>query len=251
MILLLLFIKDRENVFAMWREAAGAAGHSDLCAHWHDALSIRNISQRSSIPTQEQPRCCSTQDPAMILVYLCIRNPEDRKYMRWLHCSVLCSEHLFWQPMEIRQNWQFCHRHCFWGMVAAVALVVYTLQPAYLMKKYTTLLTSDGVCYRRSGIDSAAGSMEDPSCCGWGAILALAVIILLGTILAFYCYLTGVQMVGATNASMLACVEPVAATVISVLWLKVEFQMIRPDWICICIIHRVYCIIKPEKGPKS
>ena len=33
-------------------------------------------------------------------------------------------------------------------------------------------------------------------------------------------------MVGATNASMLACVEPVAATVISVLWLKVEFQMI-------------------------
>ena len=76
-------------------------------------------------------------------------------------------------------------------------------------------------------------------------ILALVVIILLGTILAFYCYLTGVQMVGATNASMLACVEPVAATVISVLWLKVEFQMI--DLIGFVF---VYCIIKPEKGPK-
>ena len=32
-------------------------------------------------------------------------------------------------------------------------------------------------------------------------------------------------MVGASNASMLACVEPVAATVISVVWLHVEFQM--------------------------
>ena len=38
--------------------------------------------------------------------------------------------------------------------------------------------------------------------------------------------LSGVRMVGAANASMLACVEPVAATVISVVWLGVEFQLI-------------------------
>ena len=31
---------------------------------------------------------------------------------------------------------------------------------------------------------------------------------------------------GASSASMLACIEPVAATVISVVWLKVRFRMI-------------------------
>ena len=31
---------------------------------------------------------------------------------------------------------------------------------------------------------------------------------------------------GAANASMIACVEPVAATVISVVWLHVQFQMV-------------------------
>ena len=115
----------------------------------------------------------------------------------------------------------------FWGMVAAVALVVYTLQPAYLMKKYTTLLTIGwGMFIGGLVLAVLRQPWKIHPVVDGETILALAVIILLGTILAFYCYLTGVQMVGATNASMLACVEPVAAMVISVLWLKVEFQMI-------------------------
>ena len=115
----------------------------------------------------------------------------------------------------------------FWGMVAAVALVVYTLQPAYLMKKYTTLLTIGwGMFIGGLALTVLRQPWKIHPVVDGETILALAVIILLGTILAFYCYLTGVQMVGETNASMLACVEPVAATVISVLWLKVEFQMI-------------------------
>lgn len=58
------------------------------------------------------------------------------------------------------------------------------------------------------------------------AILALGFIVLFGTIFAFDFYLTGVKLVGASSASMLACIEPVAATVFSVAWLKVEFQSI-------------------------
>ena len=57
-------------------------------------------------------------------------------------------------------------------------------------------------------------------------MLAMSFIVLFGTICAFYFYLTGVKLVGASSASMLACIEPVAATVISVVWLKVRFRMI-------------------------
>ena len=32
-------------------------------------------------------------------------------------------------------------------------------------------------------------------------------------------------MVGSANASMLACIEPVAAAIISAVWLKVQFRM--------------------------
>ena len=113
-----------------------------------------------------------------------------------------------------------------WGLLAAVALVVYTLQPAELMKKYTTIQTLGWGMFIGGGVLML---LRRP----WNVhpvvdgqtVLAMAVIILLGTICAFYFYLQGVQLVGASNASMLACVEPVAATVISVVWLHVEFQM--------------------------
>ena len=49
-------------------------------------------------------------------------------------------------------------------------------------------------------------------------------IVLFGTVCGFYFYLSGVKLVGAGNASMLSCVEPVAATIMSVTWLKVVFQ---------------------------
>ena len=107
-----------------------------------------------------------------------------------------------------------------------MALVVYTLQPAELMKKYTTIQTLGWGMFVGGGVLML---LRRP----WNVhpvidgqtLLAMTGIILLGTICAFYFYLQGVQLVGASNASMLACVEPVAATVISVVWLHVEFQM--------------------------
>lgn len=109
----------------------------------------------------------------------------------------------------------------------AVTLVIYTLQPADLMKRYSTLLTL--------GWGMAVGGVilmlikrpwsMHPIVDGQ-TVLAMCFIVIFGTICAFYFYLSGVRLVGASSASMLACIEPVAATVISVLWLKVRFQVI-------------------------
>ena len=46
---------------------------------------------------------------------------------------------------------------------------------------------------------------------------------MIGTALAFTLYLQGVSDIGSVKASMIACVEPVSATVISALWLKTKF----------------------------
>jgi len=45
---------------------------------------------------------------------------------------------------------------------------------------------------------------------------------LIGTALAFTLYLQGVSDIGSVKASMIACVEPVSATIISALWLKTK-----------------------------
>ena len=69
--------------------------------------------------------------PAMILVYLCIRNRRRPKIYEVvaLFCSMFGTFILatHGNPSELA----ILPQALFWGMVAAVALVVYTLQPAY------------------------------------------------------------------------------------------------------------------------
>ena len=54
---------------------------------------------------------------------------------------------------------------------------------------------------------------------------ATAFVLFLGTISGFYCYLTGVKRIGNIHASMIACIEPVIATIVTTVWLKTKFQM--------------------------
>lgn len=57
-------------------------------------------------------------------------------------------------------------------------------------------------------------------------ILGVGAIVVIGTALAFTLYLQGVSDIGSVKASMIACVEPVSATVISALWLGTKFTVI-------------------------
>ncbi|ALV65721.1 DMT family transporter [Campylobacter fetus] len=53
--------------------------------------------------------------------------------------------------------------------------------------------------------------------------LALGGVILFGTVLAFSFYMTGVGIIGASRASLIAAVEPVAAAFFTSVWLGVKF----------------------------
>ena len=163
LILLLLFIKDRENVFAMWREARG---RRDILIFALIGMMLCQYGYFTTIQYSNAGTATVLQytGPAMILVYLCIRNRRRPKIYEVvaLFCSMFGTFILatHGNPSELA----ILPQALFWGMVAAVALVVYTLQPAYLMKKYTTLLTIGWGMF----IGGLALTVEDPSCCGWG-----------------------------------------------------------------------------------
>ena len=189
--------------------------------------------------------------PAMILVWICIR--EQRKPKLYELVALVCAmtgtfilaTHGNLEQLSIPA------RALAWGMAAAVALVVYTLQPARLMKEYSTLLTLGWGMFLGGGVLALLVKpwTVHPVIDGQ-TVLSMVVIILLGTIGAFWLYLSGVQMVGASNASMLASIEPVAATVISVVWLKVQFQII--DFIgFIFVLSTVFIISINEKKKEN
>ncbi|WP_370900136.1 EamA family transporter [Chryseobacterium gossypii] len=71
-----------------------------------------------------------------------------------------------------------------------------------------------------------------------------------GTLIAFYSYLTAVQIIGGQKSSLLASVEPLSATVLAVLWLNVSFTTI--DWIgSVFIISTVFLLSRKTDKKKE
>ncbi len=165
--------------------------------------------------------------PALILVYLCFRERKMPKFYELiaLFCSMfgtfVLATHGNLSELAIPKE------ALVWGIISAVTLVVYTLQPARLMKRYSTLLALGwGMLIGGLVLSIFMKPWRLHPVVDGQTVLFMGFIVLFGTICAFYCYLTGVRFVGASSASMLACIEPVAATALSVLWLKVQFQSV-------------------------
>lgn len=112
----------------------------------------------------------------------------------------------------------------FWGLLSAIAVVFYNLFPAGLMKRYSTPYLL-GWAMLIGGIVLSLifkpFSMKQPI--HLSTLLALAAVILLGTIVSFSFYMQGVKMIGPTKAILYSCIEPVSAALIAAVWLGSSF----------------------------
>ncbi|MDO5145554.1 MAG: EamA family transporter [Eubacteriales bacterium] len=136
-----------------------------------------------------------------------------------------------------------------WGVLAAIALVSYTLLPGKLLDRWGTPLVN-GYAMLLGGI--VMGVKFHIWQEGWdfsrSIFMALIVMIVFGTVISFTFYMQGVADVGPVKASMLACIEPVVATTVSALWLKTEFAAI--DLIGFVLIIGA-CLLVSVKGKED
>lgn len=136
----------------------------------------------------------------------------------------------------------------FFGLASAVALAVYTLQPVKLLSKYKSSLIIGwgmfcaGIVFSFVKAPWDIQGVWDVQTVGYTAF-----IVLFGTLIAFYFYLSAVQIIGGQKTSLLASMEPLSATILAVLWLNVSYSLI--DWIgSIFIISTIFLLsIKPKK----
>ena len=73
----------------------------------------------------------------------------------------------------------------------------------------------------------------------------LAVVILLGTLVSFYLSLNALRLIGPQKTSLLTCIEPLAATMLAVLWLGVAWGGM--DWLgTACILGTVVLLSREQ-----
>lgn len=112
----------------------------------------------------------------------------------------------------------------FWGMMAAVGAVCYTLLANVSVERWGSIMvTSWGMFIGGVAMAFVARIWKVPAGIDLQTVVLLGIIVVVGTIGAFTLFLRGINLVGPVKASILGCLEPLTAAVLSAVWLGSEF----------------------------
>lgn len=115
-----------------------------------------------------------------------------------------------------------------WGLLAALGVALYSLLPVNLMLRYGAVPVV-GSAMLVGGVVMCVGTQAwavpvSLDATGWLALLGG--LVLIGTVVGYTFYLQGVNMIGASKASLIASIETVSATLFAVVWLGTAFSWI-------------------------
>ena len=139
-----------------------------------------------------------------------------------------------------------------WCVLAAISVAVYSVQPRGLIAEYGTMpVTGFGMLIGGLGLCVIFRPWHVVG--RWDAVTVIGMlyIIVFGTICAFCCYLEGVRRIGAAKGSILAAVEPVASTVLSVFWLGVPLIGMDIGGIALIVAAMVLLAGDGESSPNK
>lgn len=138
----------------------------------------------------------------------------------------------------------------YWGILSALALAFYTIQPVGLLREFSpAAITGWGMLVGGLVLSLVTQPWRISGTWDVETWLSFGYIVLFGTVLAFYFFLTSVSRIGATFASLLCSVEPLAATLTAVLWLEVSFSGF--DWTGTLLILSTVALLTLSKERKK
>ena len=189
--------------------------------------------------------------PTLVLIYMCLR--EKRKPLKYEIVSICLSSFgvfLLATHGDIT-SLQISFKALVWGILSALSVVFYTVQPESLLKKYgASIVVAWGMMIGGIFIAFVAKPWNISVTFDFITFLVLMLIIVFGTIIAFILYLTGVNIIGPTKASIIACIEPVAATICAILFLGVTFDFLDVIGF-LCIISTIFIVAYFDKKTKK
>ncbi|GHH99163.1 permease [Neobacillus kokaensis] len=117
-----------------------------------------------------------------------------------------------------------------WGLLSAFALAFYTLYPGSLLTKWGSLITVGwGMLIGGVGFSFIHPPWKFQGTWTFSSFIAVVFVVIFGTLIAFFCYMESMKYIRASEASLLACAEPLSAAFLAVVWLQVTFS--PAEWI--------------------
>ncbi|MFP7494144.1 EamA family transporter [Terribacillus saccharophilus] len=137
----------------------------------------------------------------------------------------------------------------FWGVASAFALSFYTLQPLRLLADWgAKIVVGWGMLIGAVSFSFVRPPWQVQGEWTLSSVAAVLFVIIFGTIIAFYFYLESTTYIAASKVSLLASVEPLAATFLSILWFHIPFGL--AEWIGTIFILSTITILSIVKGER-
>ena len=158
--------------------------------------------------------------PILIVIYMCF---YEKRWPKWV--EVVCLILAFVGTLILVtgghiHSLEVSELGLFWGLAAAVALVFYNVIPQSILGKYSV----EGILGLAMVLGGALLSFFVPKnvVIPWSFLVFLSFfgVVILGTLRSYSLYLKGVSYIGPVKASLIVCVEPVAAVLFSKLFLN-------------------------------
>ncbi len=162
--------------------------------------------------------------PVLIMAFVCLkalRLPRPREALA-IVCALggvfLLATGGSFEAMQLSEE------GLLWGILAALGLAFYTVLPVRIVPRWgSVVVTGYGMLIGGIALAIYCRAWDYQISLDMAGYLAIASIVLIGTVAAFTLYLQGVADVGVVKASMLACIEPVSAAVFAAVWLGTSF----------------------------
>jgi len=243
-LLMLCFFRQGRSVFRVWKKDAVhvimfAIFGMGMCKYtYFTAIGASNAGTATVL---------QYTGPVLILAYLSLTNMRFPRPVELLAITLtvigtfLIATHGNPGDMMLSEN------ALFWGLLSAVALAIYTVQPVRLLNEYGSMvITGWGMFIAGVMLFVFFRPWDMAVVIDWQSVLAMAAIIFAGTIIAFCTYMEGVRCVGPKKGSLYASVEPVSAMIFSSVWLHTDFGIMDLAGF-FCIISTIFLLALDKK----
>lgn len=187
--------------------------------------------------------------PVIITCYLAIKSKKFPHFQQLLAIILAMIGTFFIITKGDMNNLSISKLALFWGIASAFTSALYTLQPISLLKKYdSTTVVGLGMLLGGISFSFIHNPLNFSGEISLDSIIAIAFVIIFGTLIAFYCYLESLKYIQPTEASILGSLESLSAAFLSIIWLNVSFAPLQ--WIGTIFIISTVIILSYSKKEK-
>ncbi|MFP7477965.1 DMT family transporter [Terribacillus saccharophilus] len=244
----IVYIKEGKKVWSVWRSKYDA-----MCIILFGILGMLAVQYTYFAAIKHGNAATATilqyLAPALITCYLALRSKRLPSFTIIISVVIAIIGTFLLVTGGNPQSLSISGWAIFWGIASAFALSFYTLQPLRLLADWGSgIVVGWGMLIGGISFSFIHQPWEVQGDWSLASIAGVLFVILFGTIIAFYFYLESTRHIAASKVSLLASVEPLSATFLSIFWFHIPFGL--AEWagtiLILCTIS-ILSIVKDDK----